>query len=255
MTSPSKLPPQVRIFDSADLAGRTVAEEVATDVSQWCSEGRSPVLGLPTGATPEAIYRHWCRLHLDHGFDWSSVVTFNLDEYWPLPKSSEHSYHRFMNEKLFVEAGFDPRHTYIPSGMVAQTEIDEHCQRYEAAIQKHGGIDVQLLGIGINGHIGFNEPGSDPTSPTRLVELAESTRKRAQPGFGDTEVPTYGITMGLGTILKSRRIYLMAFGSAKAEAVRDALLGPVTSDCPGSYLQNHADVEWVLDTDAAALLG
>lgn len=255
MTSSSNSQPNVRVFQSADSASRTVAEEVAADVRRLRDQGRTPVLGLPTGATPETIYAYWCQYHREQGFDWSGVATFNLDEYWPMPHTSEHSYHRFMNQRLFEAAGFDPKLTAMPSGTVAASDIKQHCADYERNIVDRGGIDVQLLGIGINGHLGFNEPESAANSRTRRVELTASTRERAQPGFGDAEVPRYGITMGLATIFDARKLYLLAFGSAKAEAVRASLHGPVTESCPGSLLQRHANVEWVLDADAATLLG
>lgn len=251
---PSKSVPTVKVYPSADEASLAVANQVAAEVQRLELVGNTAVLGLPTGATPETIYQHWCQFHKERGVNWRKVITFNLDEYWPLPKSSEHSYHYFMEQRLFGPAGFDSRNTFIPSGMIAKAEIDEHCKRYEAAIERVGGIDIQLLGIGINGHLGFNEPGSSHDSITRLVDLSETTRKRAQPGFGATEVPRYGITMGLSTILRSRHVYLLAFGAAKADAVRRALHGPVDIDCPGSFLQQHPNVHWVLDAAAAAQL-
>lgn len=254
MSSSSNPSPRVRVFDSAEQASATVAAEVVADVIRLREQGRCPVLGLPTGATPEAIYQQWCQVSAD-GFDWSGVTTFNLDEYWPMPPDSEHSYRLFMNQKLFLPAGFDLACTHVPCGTLERGDIDEHCSSYEQDIAKAGGIDVQLLGIGINGHLGFNEPDSSAASRTRLVELAESTRHRAQPSFGEQAAPSYGISMGLATIMDSRKIYLLAFGAAKAEAVKAALQGPVQESCPGSLLQNHPNVEWVLDADAAALLG
>jgi len=255
MMSPSNHPPSVRVFDRASQASAAVADEFAADVLRHREQGRQSVLGLPTGATPEAIYQEWTEYVRDRDFSWKGVITFNLDEYWPMDPASEHSYRRFMNQKLFEPAGFELEHTHVPVGTLERGLIDQHCADYESAIRASGGIDVQLLGIGINGHLGFNEPESDPNSRTRLVELADSTRKRAQSSFGEEEVPRYGISMGLGTILESRKIYLLAFGAAKASAVRAALHGPVQKSCPGSLLQNHPQVEWVLDADAAALLG
>jgi len=251
---PSKSVPTVKVYPSADEASLAVANQVAAEVKQLELVGKTAVLGLPTGATPEAVYRYWCQFHKERAFHWGKVITFNLDEYWPLPKSSEHSYHYFMEQRLFGPAGFDPRNTFIPDGMIAKAQIDEHCRSYEAAIERVGGIDIQLLGIGINGHLGFNEPGSSHQSATRLVDLAETTRERAQPSFGETEVPRYGITMGLSTILRSRHVYLLAFGAAKADAVHCALHGSIDIDCPGSFLQQHPNVHWVLDTAAAAQL-
>ena len=194
-------------------------------------------------------------MHREEGMDWRKTHTFNLDEYWPLSKSSEHSYHRFMEEQLFIPARFDFRRTHIPSGMVSRDQTPQHCEGYEKAIEEAGGIDIQILGVGINGHLGFNEPGSSRESRTRLVELSESTRNRAQPEFGGTEAPRFGITMGLGTILKSSKIYLLAFGKDKASAMRDALEGPVQEASPCSLLREHPCVEWVLDKPAALELG
>ncbi len=247
--------PSIRIYETSLEASLMVASEVASEIQLLVTAHGSAVLGLPTGATPVAVYREWCRMHREEGMDWRKIHTFNLDEYWPLSKSSQHSYHCFMEEQLFIPARFDLRRTNIPSGMVSRDQTRQHCEDYEEAIEKAGGIDIQILGVGPNGHLGFNEPGSPRESRTRLVELSESTRKRAQPGFKGMEVPRFSLTMGLGTILESSRIYLLAFGKDKASAIRGALEGPVHVASPCSFLREHPSVEWVLDKPAALELG
>jgi glucosamine-6-phosphate deaminase len=162
------------------------------------------------------------------------------------------SFARFMREHLFEPAHLDPSRTHIPSGDVSPESVALHCAAYETAIQQCGGIEIQILGIGLNGHLGFNEPGAARESRTDLVELAESTRERAAAAFAPESVPKRGITMGLATILEAKEIVMLAFGSEKAEAVVAAIEGPVCSECPASFLQEHPQVRWFLDEAAAS---
>jgi glucosamine-6-phosphate deaminase len=212
------------------------------------------VLGLPTGNTPKALYAEMVRLHDADGMNWSRTRSFNLDEYWPMAASHPQSFTRFMREQLFEPAQLDPSRTHVPSGDVSQKSIALHCAAYEAAIKKCGGIEIQILGVGVNGHIGFNEPGTSRSSRTDLVELSESTRERAVSAFAPDPVPNRGITMGLGTILEAKEIVVLAFGAEKADAVATAIEGPIGEDCPASLLQEHPSVRWFLDEAAASRL-
>jgi glucosamine-6-phosphate deaminase len=209
------------------------------------------VLGLATGSTPIGIYRELIRLHTDEGLDFSQVTTFNLDEYVGLQRNHPQSYHRFMHEHLFEHINIAPQNVYIPSGTTDNYEAC--CRWYEQRIRDCGGIDVQILGIGSDGHIAFNEPGSSLGSRTRIKTLARQTIEDNARFFDKPEdVPVYAITMGVGTILEARRIALVANGKKKAAAVAAAIEGPVTSLCTASALQMHPDTSFFLDNDAAS---
>jgi glucosamine-6-phosphate deaminase len=213
------------------------------------------VLGLATGSTPVGIYRELIRLHRDEGLDWSRVVTFNLDEYVPMSPQSLHSYHRFMWENLFEHVNVDPKNVHIPRGDLPRSDIDAHCREYEERIADLGGIDFQILGIGQTGHIGFNEPGSSPTSRTRLVALDTITRRTAAGDFfGEENVPAEAITLGVATILEAREIVLLATGEHKAAIVKRAVEGEIDRSVAATYLQQHANASVVLDAPAAAEL-
>src|SRR5213076_721638 len=191
--------------------------------------GGPAVLGLATGSTPIGIYRELIKMHREEGLDFSDVVTFNLDEYYPMKPESIHSYHRFMRENLFNHINVRPENIHIPRGDVPRDDVDVECDAYEAAIKKAGGIDLQILGIGRTGHIGFNEPGSTRNSRTRLITLDPVTRRDAAGDFfGEQNVPQQAITMGVGTILDARKIVLMAFGEHKAPIVLKAIEQPQT---------------------------
>jgi glucosamine-6-phosphate deaminase len=194
-------------------------------------------------------------MHRQEGLSFRHVVTFNLDEYYPMEPGSIHSYHRFMWENLFAQLDIRRENIHIPRGDVPRDRVDDECRRYEDAIRAAGGIDLQLLGIGRTGHIGFNEPGSSLASRTRIKTLTDRTRRdnaRFFPSFDD--VPRHVITQGVGTILEARHLVLLAFGAAKAEAVARAVEGPVTAMVPGSALQLHPHVSVVVDEPAAACL-
>ena len=243
------------IFRSADDAGRHVAQLVANTIRERNSYGRYAVLGLATGSSPVSVYRELVRLHREEGLDFSRVITFNLDEYYGLGPDRPQSYHRWMHEHFFKYINIRPENIHIPDGTVPAEDIELYCQQYEQMIRRAGGIDLQLLGIGRNGHIGFNEPFSIRHSRTRLVRLDPVTRKdAAQDFFHEANVPLHAITMGIATILEAREIVLLAFGENKAKILREALEGPVTDRVPASFLQEHRNVTCVADEGAAAEL-
>lgn len=242
--------PQVHI--AADYL--TLCEQVASRIAGIVRSKPNAVLGLATGATPVGVYRLLAEMHRSEGLDFSGVTTFNLDEYYPMSPDSPHSYHRFMDEQLF--AHINCRRWNVPDGRErGMDEIEADCRRYEQAIHDAGGIDLQILGIGQTGHIGFNEPGSDAATRTRLVTLDPVTRENAAEGFGGIEhVPHRAISMGVATILDSREIVLMATGRGKADIVQRTLSGPVTSAVPATLLKRHTNTHFWLDTDAAHFL-
>ncbi len=211
------------------------------------------MLGLATGSTPISVYAELVRLHREEGLSFAGVTTFNLDEYYPIHPDELQSYHRFMREHLFEHVDIEPQQVHIPDGTVAADQVHEYARRYEEAIAEAGGIDLQLLGIGRTGHIGFNEPGSARDSRTRLITLDRVTRRDAASDFfGLDHVPRRAITMGVGTILDARRVVLLAFGEHKAPIVAQAVEGPVTPLVAASFLQRHPDASLVLDAAAAA---
>jgi glucosamine-6-phosphate deaminase len=217
------------------------------------SAGQPTVLGLPTGSTPVGIYRELIRLHREAGLDFSRVVTFNLDEYFGLQKSDLHSYNRWMKETFFDHVNIRPENIHIPDGTIRGEDAEDYCANYEQLIRRAGGIDLQILGVGRTGHVGFNEPGSTRHSRTRLVTLDPVTRRDAASGFyGEENVPLQALTMGVGTILEARKIVIMAFGEHKAEIVRRAVEGDMTDAIAASFLQNHPDATFVLDEAAAS---
>ncbi|MBX3402624.1 MAG: glucosamine-6-phosphate deaminase [Phycisphaeraceae bacterium] len=259
----------VSVFSSSATASAAVAAEIAAIIRERAAQGRQAVLGLATGSTPQGVYDELVRMHKRDGLSFRNVVTFNLDEYWPMPPAALQSYRRFMQEHLFDHVDIDPANAHVPDGTIPQERIAQYCEDYERAIARHGGIDLQLLGIGRTGHIGFNEPGSPRDSRTRLITLDKVTRMDASSDFfGERHVPRRAITMGVGSILDARRIVIMAFGEHKAQIVRRAVQGEVTHTVSASYLQQHGSgggggggrggggggVRFVLDPAAAAEL-
>jgi len=193
-------------------------------IRQNNSASRPTVLGLATGSTPLGLYRELVRLHREAGLDFSRVVTFNLDEYYPMQPDDPHSYHRWMHETFFDHVNILPQNIHIPDGTLRPQDVEDYCARYEQHIHRAGGIDLQILGIGRTGHVGFNEPGSTRQSRTRLVTLDPVTRRDAGSGFfGEENVPHQALTMGVGTILEARKIVIMAFGEHKAPIVQRAV--------------------------------
>ena len=239
------------IFEDAIAASIDVAKAIAKIINS--KEGNC-VSGLPTGSTPIFIYEELIRLHEEEGLSFKNVISFNLDEYYPMPKTKLQSYVRFMNENFFDHIDIPKENINIPDGSIPVEEIHEYCDRYEQKIIDAGGIDIQLLGIGKTGHIVFNEPGSPIDSRTRLITLDQVTRvDAASDFFGEENVPSKAITMGVGSILKAKRIFLMAWGEGKAPIIQRALEGPITDQIPSSYLQKHDNTEVVLDEGAAAI--
>jgi len=251
--NPERIP--VVVAEEYDDLARRIAGRVADVIRRGGASGRGAVLGLATGSTPIGVYRELVRMHRDEGLDWSKVKTFNLDEYYPMPPDSVHSYRRFMWENLFEHVGIDPKNVHIPRGDLARELVAAHCKDYEREIAEAGGIDFQILGIGQTGHIGFNEPGSSAGSTTRLVMLDTITRRTAASDFFGTEnVPAEAITVGVATILNAREIALIATGEHKAAIVRRAVEGEVDRSVAATYLQGHAHATVYLDAAAAAEL-
>jgi glucosamine-6-phosphate deaminase len=226
------------------------ATAIATRIiARLLREKPNAVLGLATGSTPLLLYRALGRMKLD----WRRVTTFNLDEYVGLPKNHPQSYHHFMRENLFRHVNISPKNTHIPDSMTK--DVAKSCAQYERRIADAGGIDLQVLGIGTDGHIGFNEPTSSLASRTRIKTLTPQTRKDNARFFGSADkVPHHVITMGLGTIMEARQCLMLAFGSKKARAIAATVEGPLTADVPASILQTHPNVKVFLDRGAAAKL-
>jgi len=232
-----------------------VADRIDQLIRARAADGRTTVLGLATGSTPIGVYRELARRHREEGLSFARVVTFNLDEYWPMDPRSVHSYHRFMWENFFSRIDIPPEQVHIPRGDLPRAEVAAHCAGYEAAIHAAGGIDFQLLGVGKTGHIGFNEPGSGRASRTRLVTLDTITRKDAAADFfGEANVPRQAITMGVATILGAREIAILATGEHKAAIVRRAVEGEVDTEVAATFLQGHPGTTFFLDPSAAAEL-
>lgn len=245
-----KLP--VKIWEDSVEASRHVARSVALAIRQRHQEGEQIVLGLATGSTPIKVYEELVRMHKEEGLSFQNVVTFNLDEYYPMTREARQSYWRFMHEYLFDHVDIAPENIHIPDGTVPMEKVADYCERYEKLIDLAGGIDIQLLGIGRTGHIGFNEPGAWETSPTRMVRLDHLTRHDATKDFqGEDDVPYRAITMGVGSIFKARTVYLMAWGQHKAHIIQQAIEGDISTSVPASFLQKHPNVKVILDKSAA----
>jgi len=239
---------KTKIFASSELASKAIAQEIASAIRAKASEGKNCVLGLATGSTPKGIYSELVRLHKAGELSFKNVVTFNLDEYYPIDSDALQSYVRFMNDQLFNHVDIKRENIHIPDGTLPKDKIADFCANYESLIDSNGGIDIQILGIGRTGHIGFNEPGSRLDSLTRLITLDHVTRTDAASDFfGQEHVPRTAITMGVGSIFKAKKIYLMAWGEGKAGIIRKTVEGPVTDTIPATFLQNHNDVTVVLD--------
>lgn len=246
MQQPPAVVPRLQVFPTAEEAARAVAGEMAA------AAARGAVFGLATGASPLGVYAELVRRHREEGLRFAGCTTFNLDEYWPLAAEHPQSFRQFMRRHLIGAIDLPAGRFHCPDGAAAEPRLPAACAAYEAAIAAAGGIDWQLLGIGRNGHIGFNEPGSPADSRTRRIDLSPETRADAAADFGSLDaVPRQAITMGVATILQARRIVLLAFGAKKREIVRRALEGPLGPDVPASFLRRHPDVTFVLDRAAA----
>lgn len=245
----------VIIVQTAVEGSCSVAQRIKEIIQEKEKQGKKAVIGLATGSSPLQVYTELIRMHKEEGVSFRNVITFNLDEYYPLEHDHQQSYNHFMWDRLFKHIDIQPENIHIPSGSIEQDDVASFCRNYEKKIQESGGIDIQLLGIGRTGHIGFNEPGSALNSKTRLVSLDRLTRNDAADAFnGEEHVPHYAITMGVGTILAAREIYIMAWGEGKANIVAQAVEGPISDVVPSSYLQNHTNTTFIIDTPAAAEL-
>ncbi len=246
--------PTVVLDDHLDIA-RHVAQRIASVIRARNAEGRDAVLGLATGSTPIGVYRELIRMHRDEGLSFQRVVSFNLDEYYPMAPDNIHSYHRFMWENLFSHVDADRARVHIPDGTVARADLEAWCKGYEQAIRDAGGIDVQILGIGKTGHIGFNEPGSGEQSRTRPVHLDAVTRRDAAADFfGEEFVPREAVTMGVATIFEAREIIIIATGEHKARVVNRAVEGPIDIEVAATFLQRHRATTFYVDAAAGSEL-
>lgn len=230
-----------------------MSKKAAEIVAEQVREKPNCVLGLATGSTPLGTYKELIRMHKEEGLDFSQVITFNLDEYYPLSSAHPQSYHYYMYKNLFDDVNIEPVHIHIPNGMVK--DIPVFCKWYEAEIRKAGGIDLQLLGLGSDGHIGFNEPGSSLGSRTRVKTLDTQTVEDNSRFFKKKEdMPKYAITMGVGTILEAEKCLLLANGKNKSEALAKTIEGPITAQVTASALQLHKELIVVIDEEAGQKL-
>ncbi|SNY99513.1 glucosamine-6-phosphate deaminase [Flagellimonas pacifica] len=243
------------IFNNSKEGSLEVAREISELIKKKALKNHQCVLGLATGSSPIKVYEELVRMHREEGLSFQNVVTFNLDEYYPMERSNIQSYHYFMHQHLFNHVDIKPENIHIPDGTVSQDDVQVFCREYEKMIKEAGGLDFQLLGIGRTGHIGFNEPGSHYNSATREITLDHITRVDAAPAFKGLEnVPRKAITMGIGTIKKAKRVVLLAWGQNKSEIVKETVEGEISSRIPATYLQEHQNVTFVLDKEAAASL-
>ena len=245
----------VQIFSNLHEGSREAARQIAFLIRQKETDGKPCVLGLATGSTPRMLYAELVRMHREEGLSFRNVITFNLDEYYPIDKDAWQSYYSYMHRNLFQHIDIPAQNIHIPDGELPKEAVKENCTNYEKAIEEAGGIDLQILGIGNNGHIGFNEPGSSIHSRTRLINLENSTRLANAYEFANiSQVPRLALTMGISTILKAKKIILLAWGPAKAPVIQKTVEGNITESVPASLLQNHTDCTFILDEAAAAEL-
>ena len=240
------------IFADSAAAAKALAQEVKEIIETRNKAGQPAVLGMATGSTPVPFYRELIRLHKEEGLSFKNVITFNLDEYFGLAPDHPESYARFMAEQIFDHIDIPKANINIPSGTIASDQVFNHCREYEQKIDAVGGIDLQILGIGRTGHIGFNEPGSSRESLTRRITLDRVTRQDAASDFrGEQNVPHFAITMGVGTILRAKKLVLMAWGENKAGVVAKAVEGPMNEVVSASFLQDHNDARFFVDHGAS----
>jgi len=245
----------VKIFPDLKEGSRYAAKEVANLIRDKETRNEKCVLGLATGSTPKTLYAELVRMHKEEGLSFKNVITFNLDEYYPIENDAWQSYNSYMHRLLFDHIDIDKKNVHIPNGSLTKEEVKQHCAEYERKIEEAGGVDLQVLGIGNNGHIGFNEPGSSIYSKTRLINLENSTRLANAYEFANiSQVPRLAVTMGISTILKAKKIILLAWGPAKAPVIQKSVEGNVTEGVPASLLQQHGDCIFVLDEVAASEL-
>lgn len=244
-----------KVFKNKTIGSDYVCELIRSEICENDKSSKKTVLGLATGASPKLIYKRLVHLYQKGEVSFKNVHTFNLDEYYPIQPSDPNSYHHYMDEHLFNHVDIPPKHINIPNGTIDQNEIETYCTSYDERISNLGGIDIQMLGVGRNGHIGFNEPGSKLGSKTRLVTLDKKTRVDAAEKFsGINHTPRQAITMGVSTILRAKKIICFAWGAKKAFAVSQLFNNGVTQDYPITFLKEHSNVELVLDKGAASLI-
>jgi len=242
----------VQIYKNSTEGSNAVAAQIAALIKEKQAKKLPCVLGMATGTTPILLYKELVRLHKEEGLSFKNVVTINLDEYYPIEKSAYQSYWSFMHRHLFDLVDIDPKNIHLPNGEWTKENLKESCIAYEQTIEKTGGIDLQILGIGKNGHIGFNEPGSSFHSKTRVIHLDQQTRIANTYEFHDlNKVPKLAITVGISSIMKAKKIVLLAWGD-KASIVAKSIEGDVTEQIPASVLQNHYDCTFVIDEMAAS---
>ncbi len=243
------------IFDSSIEASKLVAHEIANLIQRKEALNEPCVLGLATGSSPIKVYEELVRMHKEEGLSFKNVVTFNLDEYYPMDKDNIQSYYYFMHDHLFNHVDILSENVNIPDGTVSAEDLRQYCIDYEMKIKSYGGLDFQLLGIGRTGHIGFNEPGSHINSGTRSITLDHITRVDAAPTFlGIDNVPRKAVTMGIGTVRSAKRIVLLGWGISKAEILKKTIEGEMSSRVPATYLQEHNNTTFVLDSEASSEL-
>ena len=243
------------VYEDSTSASKAIAQEIADLIRVKQSQKQTCVLGLATGSSPKGLYSELVRLHKEEGLSFSNVVSFNLDEYYPMEPDSVNSYVRFMKEQLFNHIDIIPENCFVPEGRLTKEEIRIYCEQYESKIEAFGGIDLQILGIGGNGHIGFNESGSLQNSKTRLVALDHITRVAASADFSGLEkTPRTAITLGVKKIMEAKRVILMAWGEQKANIIKASVEDEVTNKVPASYLQEHRNATFVLDKAASSKL-
>ena len=248
-----KIPTQ--IFEDSKTASRDIAGQIADLIKNKQLKNEMAVLGLATGSTPTGVYGELVRMHQEEGLSFHNVITFNLDEYYPMQPDALQSYVRFMNEYLFNHVNIDPDNIHVPDGTLDMENVGEYCLQYEEKIEAAGGLDLQILGIGRTGHIGFNEPGSTQTTQTRLISLDKITRRDAASDFfHEDNVPRRAITMGVGTIMKAKRVILMAWGEGKSRIIQRTVEGSISELIPATYLQKHPNTQFILDEAASAEL-
>ena len=242
-------------FDNSNEASLLIAREICDLIKSKQEKKKNCVIGFATGSSPTKVYQEIIRIHKEESLSFYNVIAFNLDEYYPIEKDDNNSYHHFMNENLFDHIDIPKENINIPSGEISEKEINKFCSSYEKKIDKNGGIDIQLLGIGRTGHIGFNEPGSHFNSTTRLITLDHTTRFDASKSFNGIEnVPSKALTMGIRTIFNAKRIIIMAWGIQKSHIVKKSVENNIKSLIPTTYLQNHKNTTLVLDKECSSEL-
>lgn len=245
----------VKVYKNQEEASLYTANRIASIIKEKQTKGQHAIIGLATGSTPKGVYQELVRMHRNEGLSFKNMISFNLDEYYPMMPIEEQSYVTFMKQQLFNHIDVPTHQIHIPDGTLSIEAIQTYCDLYEQKIQNYGGMDIQLLGIGRTGHIGFNEPGSDDVTKTRLVTLNDITREDASDDFGGKDkVPSQAITMGIKTITGAKEIILLALSKRKAEIIQKALEGDITPEVPATFLQKYKNVEYILDAEAASLL-